>query len=173
MGGPAASLGRLLDRTTGAFADLSGLLLALVVVLVNVEVVLRYVVGSSTLVADEYSGYFFVWMSLLGFGHALETGQFLRVEAVVDRVHGRPRDALELFGALAGIAVAAITTYACWLTFRGSWTFGTRSIQPSATPLWIPQVVMPVAFAWLTLLYVRVAAVRVRRLRGAGEDTAR
>jgi len=166
MGGPAASLGRLIDRTTGAFADLSGLLLALVVVLVNLEVVLRYFVGASTLIADEYSGYFFVWMSLLGFGYALETGQFLHVEALIDRLHGRPRDALELFGALAGMAVAAVTTYACWLTFHGSWSFGTRSIQPSATPLWIPQVVMPIAFAWLTVLYLRVAAVRASRLVG-------
>lgn len=164
MGGRPSPLGRLIDRTTFALADLSGVLLALVVVLVNVEVVLRYVFGSSTLVADEYSGYFFVWMSLLGFGYALETGQFLRVEAFVERLHGPRRQVAELCGALAGAAVAAVSTYACFLTFYGSWTFGTRSIQPSATPLWLPQVVMPFAFAWLVVLYARITAVRARAL---------
>ncbi len=163
-GEPAvAPVGRF-DRVTRGFADLAGVLLALVVVLVNVEVVLRYGFGSSTLLSDEYSGYFFVWMSLLGFGYALENGQFLRVEALVERLHGPSRDAAELCGAVAGAIVAAVTTYACALTFLASWKYGTHSIQPSSTPLWIPQSVMPVAFAWLVVLYARAAAVRARAL---------
>jgi TRAP-type mannitol/chloroaromatic compound transport system permease small subunit len=105
-----------------------------------------------------------VWMSLLGFGYALETGQFLRVEAFVERLHGPRRQVAEIFGALAGATVAAVSTYACFLTFYGSWKFGTRSIQPSATPLWLPQIVMPFAFAWLVILYARITAVRARAL---------
>ena len=164
MGDASAPARHPLDRITRGLADFSGVLLALVVVLVNLEVVLRYGFGKSTLLADEYSGYFFVWMSLLGFGYALDTGQFLRVEAFVERLHGPSREAAELFGALAGAVVAAVSTYGCFLTFYASWKFGTRSIQPSATPLWLPQAVMPFAFAWLVVLYARIAALRARAL---------
>ena len=106
----------------------------------------------------------FTWMSLLGFGYALQSGQFLRVEAMVDRMHGMPREWVELLGSIAGFAVAVITTYACSKTFGGSWQFGTRSLQPSATPLWIPQVAMPLAMGWLSLLYLRLIARSVRAL---------
>jgi TRAP-type transport system small permease protein len=157
-------VGLLIDRITLGLTDFSGLLLVAVVVLINVEIVLRYFAGSSTLVADEYSGYMFTWMSLLGFGYALQSGQFLRVEALVDRMHGMPREWVELIGSIAGFAVAVITTYACSRTFGSSWQFGTRSLQPSATPLWLPQIAMPVAMGWLSLLYLRLIARSIRAL---------
>ena len=169
MQGFRSPVERLLDRVTLALADFSGLMLAVVVVLVNVEIVLRYFFGKSTLIADEYSGYLFVGMSLLGFGYALQSGQFLRVEALVDRLRGPPREVCELFGALAGMAVALVTTYACSLTFLSSWHFGTRSIQPSATPLWMPQLVMPVAMGWLVVLYLRLIVAKARVLIARGD----
>ncbi|MEJ7667138.1 MAG: TRAP transporter small permease [Casimicrobiaceae bacterium] len=158
---PPSGAQSVVDRVSLALTDFSGVLLAVVVVLINIEIALRYVAGSSTLIADEYSGYLFVWMSLLGFGYAMQTGQFLRVEAVVERMRGIPREAAEFCGAIAGFAVAAVTTYACALTFLSSWQFGTRSIQPSATPLWMPQIVLPLAMGWLCVLYLRLI------LRGA------
>lgn len=160
-----ARIARVVDGVTAGLAHFSGALLALVVVLVNVEIVMRYLFNSSTLISDEYSGYLFVWMSLFGFGYALTTGQFLRVEAFVERLRGRRRDVLELFGAVAGVIVSMVLTYACARTFRTSFLFGTRSIQPSATPLWIPQLAMPLGMAWLVVLYVRVAIERLRALR--------
>lgn len=163
-----APANRLFHRIALYIGDFAGLLLVAIVVLVNVEVVLRYVFGSSTLIADEYSGYFFVWMSLLGFGYAIEMGQFLRVEAFVERVQGAPRNILELLSAIVCATLAAITAYGCAVVFLINWRFGTPSVQPSATPLWLPQIVMPVAFAWLVVLYTRIAAVRICRLAGGG-----
>ena len=46
-------IGLLIDRITLGLTDFSGLLLVAVVVLINVEIVLRYFAGSSTLIADE------------------------------------------------------------------------------------------------------------------------
>jgi TRAP-type C4-dicarboxylate transport system permease small subunit len=161
LAAPRTRFGLLVDFVSRALTDFCGVLLVLVVVLINVEIVLRYFFGSSTLIADEYSGYMFTWMSLLGFGYALQSGQFLRVEAFVDRLHGMPREWVELIGSIAGFAVAVISTYACFKTFGASWRFDTRSIQPSATPLWIPQIGLPFAMGWLSLLYLRLIARHV------------
>ncbi|MCK6452309.1 MAG: TRAP transporter small permease [Alphaproteobacteria bacterium] len=160
------TIGRVIDRTAAVLCDLGGCLLVALTVLINVEVVLRYLFGGSTLIADEYGGYLFVWLTLLGFGHALRTGQFLRVEAGVERFGPRLQAACGALAALVGMAVAAVATWACFNTFALSLRFGTVSIQPSATPLWLPQAVMPFAMGWLCLLYLDALVRSLKALDG-------
>jgi TRAP-type C4-dicarboxylate transport system permease small subunit len=161
-----AMLERILDRVSRALCALAGFFLVAMAVLINVEIIARYVFNTSTLISDEYSGYLFVGCTLLAFGYAFNTGQFLRVEAVVHRFGGRALVASELLAAIAGLAVSVVCVYATWELFAGSWRLGTRSIQPSATPLWIVQVIVPFAFGWMVLLYagaiVRIVAHRSR-----------
>src|SRR5512132_2407471 len=100
------------------------------VVLINVEVAARYVFNASTLIADEYSGYLFVWLTLLGFGYALQSGQFLRVESVVARLSAPALGAGVLVVALAALAVTVVCIDATWSLLAASWRFGSRLIQP-------------------------------------------
>ena len=155
---------RTLERWSRWSCDFAGWLLAVMAVLINVEVFARYVLNTSTLIADEYSGYLFVWSTLLGFGYALQGGQFLRVESLVSRLSRRGQAASELLAAIAGLLVALVCTYATTVLLLAALRFGTRSIQPSATPLWLPELLLPLAFAWLCILYLyQIVAV----LRGA------
>jgi TRAP-type transport system small permease protein len=150
-----------LDRIALLFSDAAGILLALMIILINAEVFARYVLNRSTLVADEYSSYLFVWATLLGFGYALRSGQFLRVELLVDRLGERPRAYANLTAAIAGFGVSLILG---WTTFNlalVSWRFGSRSIQASDTPLWVVEAVLPVALLWLALLYADIVVRQV------------
>jgi TRAP-type C4-dicarboxylate transport system permease small subunit len=155
-------LGRMLDAVTRAMFGLACLIVALLVVLVNVEVGARYFLNSSTLVADEYGGYALVWICLLGFAQALRTGQFLRVDALVTRLPRAGRRVTEVVAALVGLATSAVLAQATLGTTLGSWHFGSLSIQPSMTPLWLPQAVMPLGFGWLCLVYLRELVVALR-----------
>ena len=143
-----------LDRLAAALVDVAGWMLVAMVVLISVEILGRYFFRFSTLIADEYSGYLFVWATFLGFAHALRTGQFLRVEMLVVRLAPRLRNALEILAAAAGLVVAAIAAWGTWKLVYTSWRFGSLSIQPSATPLLIPQLIMPLGLLLLCLLYV-------------------
>lgn len=151
------------ERWTGLACDGAGILLVAMVVLVNVEIVARGVFGVSTLIADEYSGYLFVWITLVGFGHALQKGAFLRVEGLIERLPGRIRAWADALSALVGLVVALACMYSTGTLVLASIRFGTLSIQPSATPLWWPQVVMPLGFAALAVIYAGLAAVALRR----------
>ena len=51
---------RLMDRLARLGRTVSSALLILMVILINVEVLGRYFFKVSTLIADEYSAYFFV-----------------------------------------------------------------------------------------------------------------
>jgi TRAP-type C4-dicarboxylate transport system permease small subunit len=162
------SAGKALDRGSRIACGVAGWLLAGMAVLINVEIVLRYVFNSSTLVADEYSGYLFVWSTLLGFGYALQNEQFLKVETLVSRFGPRGQQATAILAAVAGLVVAAVCTYATGALFYSSWRFATASIQPSATPLWLPQIILPVAFAGLCVIYVHQALRAIHSLRKPG-----
>lgn len=161
-------LSHALNRICTLLCDASGILLVMMAVLINIEVVSRYLLGRSTLLADEYSGYMFVWLTLLGFAEALRTGQFLRVEIVVRRAKGRAGRSLEALSALLGAIVSAILAWACLGLFLRNLDFGTVSIQPSATPLWMPQIILPAGFAWLCLIYVDILVRQLRGDPGAG-----
>ncbi len=159
----SSRISALLDRASAALCDFGGWLLALMAVLINVEIFARYMLNRSTLIADEYAGYMFVWMTLFGFAHALRSGQFLRVEALVIRFGPNGRAACDLLAALVGLGVAAIATWAASLLFLSSWRFATVSIQPSATPLWMAQIAVPLGLAWLVLLYLDLVLQTLRR----------
>lgn len=143
-----------LDWLAAALLALSMLLLAAMLVLINVEVAGRYLFAYSTLISDEYSGYLFTWIVLCGFLYALRSESLLRVNLVVARTSGRVRDALEVINAACGVALAAIATYGAWQTFSISWLFQTASSHASQTPLYIPQVILPIGMGLLGLAFL-------------------
>jgi TRAP-type C4-dicarboxylate transport system permease small subunit len=159
------NVAKVLDRGSRGLCDVAGWLLAAMAVLINVEIVLRYVFNSSTLIADEYSGYLFVWATLLGFGYALQSGQFLKVETLVSRFGTHGRHASAIVAAFAGLIVAAVCAYATGALFYASWRFATTSIQSSATPLWLPQILLPIAFAGLCAIYAHQMLRAIQQLR--------
>src|SRR5438105_11859944 len=124
------AFGRILERWSRWSCDFAGWLLASMAVLINVEICARYLFNTSTLIADEYSGYLFVWSTLLGFGYALQNGHFLKVETLVSRLGPRGQHASTILAAFAGLVVAAVCTYATGALFYGSWRFATASRQP-------------------------------------------
>lgn len=165
-------IGRLFAAIESTLGNLAGFLLVALLVLINVEVVARYVFNTSTLIADEYGGYLMAWITMLGAVHILRADRHLTMTAVVDRLSPRGRNIAGIAAAVIGLGVCLVLLYATWVLVGNSTRFGSRSIQPSATPLVWPQLVMPVGYALLCLAYVEEIARRLRGLppRRAAED---
>ena len=151
------------DAVTRVMLFAAGLLVLALIALINVEIVSRYIFNTSTLFADEYGGYALVWICLLGFAYALRTDQFLSVDAFASRLPPAGRSFSVLLGAIVGICVAGLLAYSTYRLTASNLRFGSVSIQPSATPLWIPQAILPLGFGWLCIVYVQIA---VRTLLG-------
>src|SRR5690606_19851887 len=113
---------------------------------------------------DEYGGYALVWTCLLGFSEALRTGQFIAVDAFSRRFPPRGRRLAGILGSLVGLAAAVLLTYATYRLVAMNFRFGTVSIQPSATPMWIPQAILPIGFGLLCLVYLQLLAKDVAGL---------
>lgn len=156
-------LGRVLHLCEGLALKVSALLMIALLTLMNVEIVMRYVFGKSTLLADEYGGYFYAWIVLLGAVHLLRSDKYLTVTLLTDRLSQRGRNAAAMFAGVIGLAVSLVSLSSTWSIVEQSWMFGTRSMQPSATPLIYPQLAMLIGYGLLSLAYIEEI---IRRLFG-------
>jgi len=156
-------LAGILAATEFALGRLAGLLLIALLSLINVEVVARYVFGGSTLVADEYGGYLMAWITMLGAIHLLRADRHLTMTWMVDRLSPRVQNLVGICAALIGLVISGVLLYSTYLLVASSVRFGTTSIQPSATPLVWPQLILPLGYALLCLAYVEEI---LRRLLG-------
>lgn len=163
MLGLIQALGRQLELVVRALTAAAGTLLVLMLLLINIEIVGRYFFRFSTLIADEYSAYLFVWMVLLGAAHTLRSDEYLKVTTLVNRLPPRAQNRLGIGGATLGLAVSAVALYATGALVYTSYRFKTLSIQPSATPLVWPQLILPLGFVLLCLAYLEEI---VRRIAG-------
>ena len=105
---------RWLGRYTRALDMLSGLCLAIMVVLVFGNVVLRYAANSGITVSEELSRWLFVWLTFMGAVVALREHGHLGTDVLVSRL---PAAGKKVCLVLAQVAML----YVSWLLLKGSW----------------------------------------------------
>lgn len=88
--------------------------LALMVVLVFTNVVLRYAFNSGIAVSEELSRWLFVWMTFLGAVVAINDRAHLGTDALVARLPVRGKKACLAIGYV-------LMLFICWLIFSGAW----------------------------------------------------
>ena len=105
---------RVLRGYTRALDMLGGLFLAIMVVLVFGNVVLRYAFNSGLTMSEEVSRWLFVWLTFMGAVVALREHGHLGTDALVSRL---PRLGKKICLVLAQVAML----YVSWLLLQGSW----------------------------------------------------
>jgi TRAP-type transport system small permease protein len=104
---------RLLDRYCRFLDALSALLLAVMVVLVFGNVVLRYAFNSGITMSEEVSRWLFVWLTFIGAVVALKEHGHLGTDMLVGRLPVGGKKACLVVGQL-------LMLYVTWLMFSGS-----------------------------------------------------
>lgn len=105
---------RLIDLYCKALDAVIALFLAIMVVLVFGNVVLRYAFSSGITVSEEVSRWLFVWITFLGAIVALKEHGHLGTDLLVSR--------LPVIGKKACLVISQLLMlYVAWLLFQGSW----------------------------------------------------
>jgi TRAP-type C4-dicarboxylate transport system permease small subunit len=89
---------------------------------------------------DDFASWAMAASAFLGLAHTFRSGEMIRVGLLVERIHGRPRQLIEI--AALGIGTAA-AIYFAWYAFdmtRTSYQFNDLAQGVIAMPLWIPQL---------------------------------
>lgn len=101
--------------------------------------------------APNYAGYAMAAASFFAFANALNKGAHIRVSILLNAVPPRAKWLLEVWCFGLGAAIAAYFTYYAYNFVFWSWKFHDVSQGQDAAPLWIPQSVMVVGGALLTI----------------------
>lgn len=151
------------------FAVTVGLVAACVILfammaLIVAEVVLRSAFGVSMQVVDEYSGYMVVAIFFFGVAYCLQENALLRVELLFRLLRSGVQRALVLIFNVMALAFTAVVTYQLATFAIGSWRQGVFAPTTAMTPLYIPQLVMPLGMALLCIVLIAEIIYGVRSI---------
>lgn len=136
---------KFVDLVCRLFTFLMVLCLALMVLMVFGNVVLRYAFNSGLTVSEELSRWLFVWMTFLGAVVAMRHHAHLGTDSLVAR--------LPLAGKKTCFAIAhLLMLYVCWLMLKGGW-------QQAVINYGTTSAVMEVSMAWFNASGVVFAAL--------------
>jgi TRAP-type C4-dicarboxylate transport system permease small subunit len=153
----------------GAATALAALAILAMAGITAAEVIARSFLGLSFEVADELGGYLLVATVFLGLGPAFAADAMLKVEMVEQRLPGGLRRVLAVLFHLAALVVSGIMLFWIWRHVASTLRRETVAATWLETPLWLPQLAMPVG---MVLLIAAIAFGLARLLRRGGADGA-
>jgi len=144
----------------GAF--LSALFMGLIVLLIMVEIAMRSLFNASTLITAEYSGYFLVSVVALGLGYTMQHRAHIRITLIWDRLSSAAQRTIDIIMASLSAAICLFAIYYSVLMVYETGTLGMQADSIMETPVWIPQLAVPVG---IFLLFLQLVALILRSLR--------
>ena len=157
-------LERWAARIAAASMATSSALLVAMFLLINIEIAFRYILGSSTLIADEFASYMFAALVYLGLNHAIFYEKLIAIDLPGRWRRFTSHPGTRLFVAACGLTLNAILLYASTLTLLSNIRFKSRSIQYSTTLIAIPQSIVVVGLVLACIAFI-VLIFRVRHSR--------
>lgn len=154
----------LIERLSTAGMYVSGIGVFIMSILITIEILGRYFFGFSLLVVDEWSGYLLVMVTFLGLAYTMQTKGFLQIEFLLNRLSRRKRNLFNLFLILLALVYSFIIGWKLILYTWSNYSAGTVSVSISQTPLYIPQLFMPLGVALLILQLINEAVRSILRL---------
>ena len=137
-------------------ADLGGYysawLVPLMMILVVVEVFMRYVLHRPLMVADEFSAYLLVALSYLGMAYTWRQGGHVRVTVLVNRLSSKTSSWIRLIGLILVFIFMIELDRAGYKMIAYAIQINMRSSTWLMFPLFWPQLTVFIGFVLLTLL---------------------
>lgn len=163
--GPA-SAGPLFDFLAKVVTGLMALALVALVGLVSGEVLLRAISNKSFGFVEELTGYLVVALTLFGASLALRSNSLFRVDFIFAAF---PEKLQRIFKYLFIASAFVICSVLAWKSYQlvgSSFTRGKFAPTVLRTPLWIPQLVMPLGFLTIALFLIEQFLISIRISRG-------
>ncbi len=152
---------RRIDACSKLGAYLSSIAMLSIVGLILVEIVLRTLFKTSTLISDEYSGYLMVTLIMAGLSYTFAEGSHIRITIITERLHGRLAQGLDLIVTFTALTLCSYALYHSLWMVQDTFSYRILADSIAETPLYIPQVMIPLGFF---LLELQLVAHFLRRL---------
>ncbi|WNL17472.1 TRAP transporter small permease [Aliarcobacter cryaerophilus] len=128
-----------INQTIAVYGMVLGVLLAFV------NVVLRYVFDMSLPWAAELTNYLFIWSALFGAAYGFKQGAHISITLLIEKFSPSVMKLFLLFANLLSIIYLLLISYFGYKLILMLMDFGEINVDLQI-PLWIPQLVIPIAF---------------------------
>jgi TRAP-type C4-dicarboxylate transport system permease small subunit len=142
----------VIERIADLGGYLSGWLVPLMMMLVVVDVFMRYVMQRPLMVSDEFSAYMLVALSFLGLAYTWREGGHVRIEVLVSHFRGKLYDWVRLIGLILTFIFMIELDRAAYKMIVYALQINLRSSTWLMFPLFWPQLTVFIGFILLTLL---------------------
>lgn len=150
----------LMERTCMVICEIAIGAMACIVIL---EIVSRNLFNFSFEMSDELGGYIIVGITFLSLPVCQVYRSYHHVQLIQTRLPPRVRAMSHLFFDLLSLAFCAVLVWQLSRYVLQSWRSEDMAPTLLATPLWIPQTLMPIGAAAVTVSLLRSAALNLRR----------
>jgi TRAP-type transport system small permease protein len=147
---------RIIRSLSNIGVVISGIAVLTMIFLITLEVIGRRVLGFSTLIADEFSGYLLVVITFMGAAYTLRNDGFTRMDVIYNKFKGKGRRAVDVVLNLVSLVFLLIINYWLWIHIFSTYQSSMKSISILQTPLYLPMLFMGVG---ATLLLLEVILV--------------
>lgn len=137
---------------------------------VTYEVIVRYIFNRPTAWVTELSSYMLVAVAFLGAAWTLRQDGHIRMELLAETTGPKGRKFSDLAMYLVAICISAVLLWTGWNMAVANYTFGWRSMTLLKTPLWIPQMLIPLGALALLLQSLIGLADTISGRRYVGGD---
>lgn len=140
-------------------AYLGALLLVSLTLLILTEIFIRYFFSTSTMIADEYSGYLYLALIFLGLAYTFNEDAHIRINILTSKMSEKSNRLIDVMAGIITIIILCFILYRTILFTYDSYSMEMVSEAVSATPLYLTQLVMPLGIT-LFLLSVLVFVLK-------------
>lgn len=157
-----AGIERFVDAVGRAVSWLS----LAIVVLMSINVLLRYLFSTGSVWAQELEWHLLVPLILFGVSYALRHGEHVRVDIAYGRFSPRAKHAVDLLSALLAIAISLLFIWYSLHYVQQAYVIDEGSPDPGGLPhRYLLKALIPIGFALLLLQSVATALASVDKLR--------
>jgi len=139
----------LINVSTG----IAGVVLFLMVLLIVVEVFLRWIFNTSTMVSTDFVAYGMVFTLYFGGLKALQDNVFVRIDVLYDFYKGKFKKAIDLGCDLILLFFNIFIMYYFFNMLQNTFARNLKALNIYETPLWIPRLIIFIGMATL-IIYI-------------------
>jgi TRAP-type mannitol/chloroaromatic compound transport system permease small subunit len=165
-GAPAAGVRAGIERFVDAVGRATAWLSLVIVVLMAINVILRYLFSYGTVWSQELEWHLLVPLTLFGMSYALRHGDHVRVDIVYGRFSDRTKTVIDLVSALLTAVISVLVIWFSLHYVEQAWAIDEGSPDPGGIPhRYIIKALIPVGFALLLAQAIASAIGCIGKLR--------
>lgn len=164
--GPARALRAGIERFIGIVGECAAWISLVIVVLMAVNVLLRYAFSIGSVWAQELEWHLLAPLILFGMSYTLRHGEHVRVDIIYGRFPERTKHVVDLISALLTIALSILVIWFSLNYVHQSYVIDEGSPDPGGLPhRFLLKSLIPIGFALLLLQAIASALLSVEKIR--------